>query len=123
MKVLEKFKKSDTYEDDEILQVFENFLSRARTQSSKLFKQLKLEDAVEKSANLTYRQIYELLLSLASIFNGKINKMDLSSIRGSKFAGTMRPDLTKELNDSNNIFFVIDQSVTGMFERRRRIGL
>lgn len=123
MRVLEKFKKLDTYEDDEILQVFENFLNRARVQSNKLFNQLKLEDAVAKSLNLTRRQTYELLISLASIFSGKINKTDLSSIGGSKFAGTMRPDLTKEFNDSRNIFFVIDQSVTGMFERRRRIGL
>lgn len=123
MRVLEKFKKSDTYEDDEILQVFENFLNRARIQSNKLFNQLKLEGAVAKSSSLTRRQTYELLISLASIFSGKINKTDLSSIGGSKFAGTMRPDLTKEFNDSCNIFFVIDQSVTGMFERRRRIGL
>lgn len=123
MQVLEKFKKSDTYEDDEILQVFENFLNRARVQSNKLFNQLKLEGAVAKASNLTRRQTYELLISLASIFGGKINKTDLSSIGGSKFAGTMRPDLTKEFNDSSNIFYVIDQSVTGMFERRRRIGL
>ena len=49
--------------------------------------------------------------------------INLSSIGGPKFAGCMRATFNNEINNSNNKFYVIDQSVTGMFERRRRIGL
>lgn len=49
--------------------------------------------------------------------------VDLSSLGGPSKAGAMVTGFDKLLNDPNTDFFIIDQSVTGMFERRTRVGL
>lgn len=49
--------------------------------------------------------------------------VDLLAIGGSKYSGSMKPSFNKLLNDPNTDFYIIDQSVTGMFERRTRVGL
>lgn len=108
---------------EEMLEVFERFSQRAYKQSEKLYKQLKLEDSRQVICDLSNQQVYEIICGLASIFNGKINMLNLSMIGGSKYSGCMRPSISSEINKKENAFFVIDQSVTGMFERRRRIGL
>lgn len=71
--------------------------------------------SVEEKANI--------LLSLVSIASAKVNKIDLSSLTGSKAAGCMRVTHSKELSDPNVDFWFIDSSVTGMFERRYKLGL
>lgn len=108
---------------EEMLEAFERFSQRAYKQSEKLYKQLKLEDSRQVICDLSNQQVYEIICGLASIFNGKINMLNLSVIGGSKYSGCMHPSISSEINKRENTFFVIDQSVTGMFERRRRIGL
>ena len=49
--------------------------------------------------------------------------VDLSAADGSKFSGCIQPNYSKLLNDPKTNFYIIDQSVTGMFERRTRVGL
>ena len=110
-------------ENGEMVKILDNFLLRAQKQSEKLYKQLKIDENKGKVVELSSSQIYELLCGLTSIFNGKINMLNLSSIGGSKYAGCIQPAINKEINKKENTFYVIDQSVTGMFERRRRIGL
>lgn len=110
-------------ENGEMIEILDNFLLRAQKRSEKLYKQLKIDENKGKVVELSSSQIYELLCGLTSIFNGKINMLNLSSIGGSKYAGCIQPAINKEINKKENTFYVIDQSVTGMFERRRRIGL
>ena len=110
-------------ENGEMVEILDNFLLRAQKRSEKLYKQLKIDENKGKVVELSSSQIYELLCGLTSIFNGKINMLNLSSIGGSKYAGCIQPAINKEINKKENTFYVIDQSVTGMFERRRRIGL
>ena len=52
-----------------------------------------------------------------------MNKVDLSMVGGSKFAGALQPNYSKLISDPEVDFVIVDQSVTGMFERRTRIGL
>ena len=49
--------------------------------------------------------------------------MDISPLGGASKAGAMVMDYSKALSDSNVDFYIIDQSVTGMFERKTRVGL
>jgi len=118
-----KYDSNSSSVGEEMLEVFERFSQRAYKQSEKLYKQLKLEDSRQVICDLSNQQVYEIICGLASIFNGKINMLNLSMIGGSKYSGCMRPSISSEINKKENAFFVIDQSVTGMFERRRRIGL
>ena len=49
--------------------------------------------------------------------------MDISPLGGASKAGAMVMDYSKALSDPSAHFFIIDQSVTGMFERKTRVGL
>ena len=118
-----KYGSNSSSVSEEMLEAFERFSQRAYKQSEKLYKQLKLEDSRQVICDLSNQQVFEIICGLASIFNGKINMLNLSVIGGSKYSGCMHPSISSEINKRENTFFVIDQSVTGMFERRRRIGL
>lgn len=63
------------------------------------------------------------VMSIFLSLNAKANAVDLSGIGGGKAAGRLQPNYSKMLSDPKTDFVIIDQSVTGMFERRTRIGL
>ena len=62
-----------------------------------------------------------LLRSLIALASGKSNREDLRSAGGSRAAGCIQPSFSKLLSSEGGITF-IDQSVTGMFEKRTTIG-
>ena len=64
-----------------------------------------------------------LIKGLIAILNGFDRTVDLKSIGGSANAGAMVMNMSKPISDPNISFVIVDQSVTGMFERRTRIGL
>ena len=55
---------------------------------------------------------------MVSIANATVNKIDLSNIGGGKAVGDMQPNYSKEMSREGITFAFIDQSVTGMFERK-----
>lgn len=63
-----------------------------------------------------------LIKGLIAIGNGKTDRVDLRSVGKGKCAGNMQPTFSSILTKGGGITF-IDQSVTGMFERRTHIGL
>lgn len=60
----------------------------------------------------------KVLLSLIAIFNAKTNMIDLSSIGSGKNVGNMRLSIAKAASEDGSSFAFVDQSVTGMFERK-----
>lgn len=88
----------------------------------KLSRQLKLSQLSSVSV-LNAPQQRELAFGLIRIENGADRVVDLSGIGGPAKAGAMVTDISKLINDSAIPFFIVDQSVTGMFERRTRVGL
>ena len=64
-----------------------------------------------------------LLKGLVTLYNGNNRVVDLSKLGGPAMAGAMVVNFAKLLSDPNVNFYIIDQSVTGMFERRTRVGL
>lgn len=123
MKILLKYKTNTIDSNVEMIAVLKRLVERAKAKSEMLIKQLKLDGIDKKVSSLNVQQIFDLICGLSSIFRGSEPVVNLGVIGGSKQAGRMQPDMNKKLNDPSNIFYVIDQSVTGMFERRRRIGL
>ena len=65
----------------------------------------------------------EIVLRILALANASTNMSDLSAAGGPKCAGYMQPTYSKLLSDPNVDFYIIDQSVAGMFERRTRVGL
>ncbi len=88
-----------------------------------LLSKMKLEDRRGDIEAATFEEKRELLIQLARIINASNRQIDLSAFGGARTAGQYKVNYSKELSDPNVSFAIIDQSVTGMFERRIRIGL
>ena len=71
---------------------------------------------------LCHDQQCKVVQALLELVNAKKNKVDLSPVGRAKTAGQLKIAFAKVLNREGGITFV-DQSVTGMFERRTHIGL
>ena len=103
---------------DIILRIF-----AAQQHATKLFRQLGLNEKKTAFEALEEDSKLEIILRILSLINGAVGMADLREIGGSKFAGYLQPNYSKLLNDPKTSFYIIDQSVTGMFERRTRVGL
>ena len=84
---------------------------------------LHIDDVKEAFASVDSVSKISAVRSLISSINAVMNKVDLSMVGGSKFAGALQPNYSKLISDPEVDFVIVDQSVTGMFERRTRIGL
>lgn len=104
----------------DLLNTFNPEVCRA---SGRLLRQLKIEEIINGCADLDNGQVVQIVRKLLALVNGSMNMVDLSLAGGSKFAGCIQPNYTKLLNDLGSAVAFIDQSVTGMFERRTRVGL
>lgn len=90
---------------------------------SRLFEQISFDDLIPMIANQDEFDALETILRILLLVNGTVGMADLTAVGGSKFAGYLQPNYSKLLNDPKTDFYIIDQSVTGMFERRTRVGL
>ncbi|WP_293836401.1 type II CRISPR RNA-guided endonuclease Cas9 [uncultured Parolsenella sp.] len=82
---------------------------------------LSLDDRESSFAELPFNDQCDLIEKLLLLCRGnkKSLPINLSSIGGAKTAGRLRPARSSVPDD----FVIIDQSVTGMFERKTRVGL
>lgn len=95
-------------------------VNRYAKRLSGLLKSDQLREGIDKLRDEDKLEMAARILALA---NATTNMSDLSLAGGPKHAGCMHVSFTKCLTDSKTDFFIIDQSVTGMFERRTRVGL
>ena len=77
----------------------------------------------DRAASLGVDDRRNLLKALCPVLNGSNDRIDLSLIGGPKRTGTLQVSFTGLLNNAETDFIIIDQSVTGMFERKTRVGL
>lgn len=97
--------------------------AESEIRESRLYSQISLNDLIPKIAELEDFEALETILRVLLLVNGTVGMADLTAVGGSKFAGYLQPNYSKLLNDPKTDFYIIDQSVTGMFERRIRVGL
>lgn len=90
---------------------------------ARLHKQLGIDGMKESFSSLEDSLKPEVVSALVASLNGVLNMVNLSAVGGGKCAGCLQPNYSKILSDKSSEFVIIDQSVTGMFERRTRIGL
>ena len=103
--------------------IWKDFLSESGPARGFLFRGLKLANYDAHFYGLQIEEKRTVLLGLIRLVNADANVVDMSLIGGPKNAGKIRPPRSKLLNDQKTDFYIIDQSVTGMFERRTRVGL
>ena len=115
---------SSAAENEEMFdELWEVFLSQNGPTRGFLFNQLNLARYDAAYRELSPEEKRSLLLGLIKLVNAAANVVDLTSVGGPKNIGLIRPARSKLLNDPKTDFYIIDQSVTGMFERRIRVGL
>lgn len=91
--------------------------------TARLMNQIKIHELLENCSSLSDVEKMMFVKRVLMLVNGSMNMVDLSFVGGSKYSGCIQPNYTKLLNDSKTSFYIIDQSVTGMFERKTRVGL
>lgn len=109
--------------DANVTMLLDMFDPSASVVSSRLLRQLKIEAILEKCVTMDAEDAVMVVKRLLALVNGTMNMVDLSLAGGSKFSGCIQPNYSKLLSDSNVTVRLVDQSVTGMFERRTRVGL
>lgn len=109
--------------DSEIQELLKGLACRVCAVGGTIANNLDVVSLPSKASANTLEEKKALLLGLINVVNGRKNTIDLSYVGGGKGAGRLTPSFSKFLNDPNTDFFIIDQSVTGMFERRTRVGL
>lgn len=107
--------------DKELESLFNLLVDRIEIHANRLYDNLKLATRSESFSSISIEEKNNVIKGLLALSSAKSNKVDLRPIGGNQFSGTLTCPFEKELN-SNGITF-IDQSVTGMFERRTYIGL
>lgn len=115
--------KGDECSDEELDELFEKIQELFRRYAARLGRQLKIADLGARFEAADRASKCAVAMSLLAIASGNRNMIDVSSIGGGKAVGCMQPTFSKELSASDNAFYFIDQSVTGMFERRYKLGL
>ena len=104
--------------EDELKSLFEEIVQRYRLCANRLGNQLKIFSLSDSFNSANSESKKRALVSLVAIIDAKTNKIDLSGIGSGKAVGNMRLSFSKEMSNSKNHFAFIDQSVTGMFERK-----
>lgn len=103
-------------------ELFLRIVETLKRYSPRLFGALDIDDWKDAFFELEQEKRASILKSLIAIGNGKANVADLTEVGGAKFAGQMHPAYGNLLTKDGGITFV-DQSITGMFERRTHVGL
>lgn len=109
---------------DEVLDgLFERIQELFGQHAARLGRQLRIEDIARAYHDASLSDKGNVIVSLLEIASAKRNMIDLSSLGMGSALGCMRLTHSKELVSGSNGYYFIDQSVTGMFERRYKLGL
>lgn len=109
--------------DIESMQLLFEIIRRGDEIANGLMAKLKLDSKTDRIKHTTSDQRAKLTVALIKIINGADRQIDLTAVGGAKTAGQYKMTFNAKLNDPKTSFYIIDQSVTGMFERKTRVGL
>lgn len=108
--------------DGEVEALYNSMIASIEKYSKRLAENIKVETWKDKFLMLSLDSKYDVLESLAFLAAAKKNKVDLTQVGRAKTAGQLKINYSNVLNKDKGITFV-DQSITGMFERRTHVGL
>lgn len=89
-----------------------------------VFSRLNLTEKLKNYLDISERiKLQEAILGIIDLINAENNRCNLQILGGATHAGKTEHKLKKRLNDPATTVTFIDQSVTGMFERKETIGI
>ena len=113
-------------DDTQLQELWDRIVSLDNRIGCRLMSQLKLHNRREAFVKADIKLKGDIILGLLNIINATSNGIDFSAFsndgKHDKCVGNIKLNYSKLLSDPDIDFYVIDQSVTGMFERRTRIG-
>lgn len=109
--------------EEERLKLLDGIATAYERYAIRLGSQLKVAELRDRFVNADGDDQASVLMSLVRIASGATNMINLACVAGSKNAGCMNLTFSKELSRKDSTFYFIDQSVTGMFERRTKLEL
>lgn len=112
-----------TSEEGHSLAALQTVIAASKDCGKKLGRQLKLDERARALESTTIEQQVSMIKGLLAIYNGANRVVDISPIGGSKNAGAMVTNISNLLTSKETVVYIINQSVTGMFEKRTHIGL
>lgn len=121
--IIKRMVEGEPVEDQEAILLFESVCERYGAIAGRLGRQIGVENLASAASSFAACNLIEALGKMIAIASAKVNMIDITCIGGVKCAGCMRLTYKKLLSSDNNKVFFIDQSVTGMFERRTKVGL
>ena len=115
----------DTNQEDstDAIVIYDLLWKIVSTQMPILAEKLQLDSKRSSFTNLNLEDSKKVIVSLLHTINGSTVPSDTTKIGGPTRTERLYISIAAQLNKRSIEFSVIDQSVTGMFERRRRIGL
>lgn len=120
---LQALVRGDELSESEYHSLYNRMACFCSEHAKKLAGMLNLQDLAGNFAKAPSSEKTRALLGILKLITGSDRMADLSGIGGSKCAGCIQPSFTKELNSRASTLVFIDQSVTGMFEKRQRLEL
>lgn len=121
MRVLKGLADGTDSGESDLVGLFDRIEAMLSLRSKRLARQLDIASKRDAFMGSSRGEQTNAILQLIAIINAATNMINLVAMGGGKYAGCMKPTFSKELKSQD--FFFIDQSVTGMFERRYRLGL
>lgn len=118
--------KSSDNEDERLLaaqELLESIARRGESIGGRMYKALQRVLCSDEFPELSGDDTSRLVLGLCAVCNAVSNVVDLTGVGGGKNSGKIQLTYRNLLSDPCVNFYIVDQSVTGMFERRERIGL
>lgn len=112
----------DLADIDRLDELFSIIIQSLAKYSPRLYGALGIDSWRDRYFNLSCEDRASILKSLVAIGGGKANVANLVAVGGAKYAGSMLLNFGNILTKGSGITF-IDQSITGIFERRTHIGL
>jgi len=120
---LQALVRGDELSDSEYHSLYNRMACFCSEHAKKLAGMLNLQDLAGNFAKAPSSEKTRALLGILKLITGSDRMADLSGIGGSKCEGCIQPSFTKELNSRASTLVFIDQSATGMFEKRQRLEL
>lgn len=107
--------------------VMEHVIDYMESRASRLFGRIlgtvSLDDFLSRFNGLCEEEKLEVIIRITALANAGNRVADMTPVGGVKTAGQVKATFHKLLSDPDVDFFIIDQSVTGMFEQRVKVGI